>query len=78
VIVDAIGQRYGKRPSEILGIKNEMDAFALDVEVANKSDYIHEHGFTDTKTIKKKQAQQIAAVKELQAKVNQMKGIGNG
>jgi len=72
-----MAQRYGKRPSEILKIKDEQTAFDFDAAIMIKADKIRSGEIKDTKTTKKEQSQQIAAVKALQAKVNQMKGIGN-
>ncbi len=75
-MIDGIGQRYSQRPSEILGIKDGINAFDFDVAVALRATKIESGEITDKKNIKKRQTKGFSSAKALQNKVMQSKRRG--
>ena len=77
-LVDGIGQKYGKRPSEIIGIKDSEVAFDFDAAVMIQAAKIQRGEFSSTKLKKLKQTKGFYSVKALQDKVRQSYRRGNG
>lgn len=66
-------QTYNKRPSEIIGINDELTAYDFDASVLFRATNISKGEITDKKMIKQRQSAGFAAVKMLQSRVSKGK-----
>jgi len=64
-----MAQSYGKRPSEIVGIVNDLVAYDFDAAILYKAMNISKGIITDKKVIKQNQTTGFMAMKALQNKV---------
>jgi len=68
LLLHNVSQSYGKRPSEIIGIVNELIAYDFDASVLFRASSISKGEITDKKVIKQRQSAGFAAVKMLQSR----------
>jgi hypothetical protein len=73
-LLDDIGIRYGRRPSEILGIKEELFAFNVDVLVMLRGEQIKRGVLADNDLVKQRQSKGFSQVRALQMKVALSRG----
>ena len=72
-LLDKIAQRYHQRPSEILGITNDIVAYDLDLTIAFRADKVYEGKYLDKRIIKQKRDSGISNIKAMQAQVANMR-----
>ena len=67
--LDNLARTYGKRPSEIIGLNDPIQAIDFDVTVMYVSERIRDGEIKDPIIIKKKQRAGVESLKALQNKV---------
>jgi len=67
-LIDGISQRYGQRPSAIIGIPNERIALDFDIAVAVKASNLEKEEIEEPKNEKSKLDAQTANIKNMQRK----------
>jgi len=91
-LLDAICNRYGKRPSEVIGITNEFEAIDFDCTILVRASRINREnednmGTTETNTVPRKSKKysnenakinsQFAAMAALQSSTNKIRATGS-
>ena len=74
-MLDRIGSRYGKRPSEILGVSNEFVAFQFDFAIAYFANQIEQGKYRNKEILKKKQDDGFEQLLFAKAQADKLKGV---
>lgn len=72
-MIDRIGSRYGVRPSDILGIDDELVAFQFDYAIIHFANQIEKGFYRDKRIMKKKQEEGISKLRLMKSQADMIK-----